>query len=267
LSRTRIENLKRTITEFQRVFNKILNNHVDFTLKQNKENNDPKQKLPMPDEKKRFEKEKSSYFSEGMNILIDKYRKKINNISLTDSNSKHKVFKHWKAIIRGIHNGDYSDKYFNIDTELIPASLISSYDNNSNMLLYYLVHEFILLFKYNQDGFIKTNIANLLVEFIDRIFMRYNTEHLYTNNEIRRFIKILESSRRIKEIQELNEADKPSGIYEEYVDEEEQTEEDIERKIDEEEEQDAIDVDMDEGDMEEGFASRYDQLMDFENSY
>jgi len=264
LSRMRVDNIKRTITEFQRVFNKILNNHVDFTLQQNKEK---EQTTQLPDEKKKFEKEKSSYFSEGMNIIIDKYRKKINNISLTDSNSKHKVFKHWKAIIKGINNNDYSDKYFNIDTELIPSSMVSSYDSNSNMLLYYLVHEFIQLFKYNQDGFVKTNIANMLVEFIERIFTRYNTEHLYTNNEIRRFIKILDSSRHIREIQELNDSEKPTGIYEEYVDEEEQTEEDIERKIDDEEEQDAIDVDMDTADMEEGVESRYDYLMDFENSY
>ena len=133
------------------------------------------------------------------------------------------------------------------------------------MLLYYIIHEFTLLLKLN-EGYMKSNICNFLVEFIDRIFFRYNTENLYINNDIKRFMYILKSVGFLKENEEEIKSE-TQGFYEEYVEDEEETEDTQENKIDEEEEQDAIDMDVDVGDMEEGFASTYDNLVEFQESY
>jgi hypothetical protein len=150
---------------------------------------------------------------------------------------------------------------------LLEADNISRYDPQSNMLLYYLIHEFSLLLKYSQDGFIRTNVCNFLVEFIERIFFRYNTEHLYINNDINRFIYILNSVGFLKEVEEENQTE-TQGFYEEYVDmDEAPTQKDLDDLIDEEEEREALDLDMDPGELEEGVASAYDRQSDFDAVY
>ncbi len=258
ISRIRIDNLKRTILEFQRIFNRILNNYT-LEKKVTETENITKNQNPT------FEKEITNYFSEKMNQLVDKYKKKLKNISVKEKSGKHQVFKHWKGINRGIFVENFDDKYFNFDSELLEADNISRYDANSNMILYYIIHEFTMLLKLN-EGYMKSNICNFLVEFIDRIFFRYNTENLYINNDIKRFMYILKSVGFLKENEEEIKSE-TQGFYEEYVEDEDETEDTIEIKIDEEEELDAIDMDVDIGDMEEGFASTYDNLMEFEESY
>ena len=123
------------------------------------------------------------------------------------------------------------------------------------------------LIKFNPDGYIRTNICNFIVEFIDRIFFQFNTEHLQINNDIRKFTYIIKSVGFLREVEEQTKTEgQPEGIYEEYVDEE-VTDEDVEKRIDEEEEFDARDIDMDPEDVEENAASAYDQFIDFEGSY
>jgi hypothetical protein len=214
-----------------------------------------------------YEKEITNYFSEKMNSLVEKYVKKLRNINLTEKNGKHKVFKHWKAINRGIFVDTFDDAYFNFDSDLIEADTVSRYDNQSNKLLFYIVNEFTELLRFNQNGFMKINICNFLIEFIDRIFFRYNTEHLHINNDIQRFIYILNSVGFLKETFEQSNLE-TQGFYEEYVDmDEEPTEEDIEKQIDEDEEADALDVDMDMGDMEEGVPSGYDRQAEIDMTF
>ena len=260
ISRVRIDNLKKTILEFQRIFNRILNGYVE-----------PEREKPVqePEHPVKFvyEKEITNYFSEKMNSLVEKYSKKLRNINITEKNGKHKVFKHWKAINRGIFVDTFDDAYFNFESDLIEADTVSRYDNQSNKLLFYIVNEFTELLRYNQNSFMKINICNFLIEFIDRIFFRYNTEHLHINNDIQRFIYILNSVGFLKETVEQSNLE-TQGFYEEYVDmDEEPTEEDIEKQIDEDEEADALDVDMDAGDMEEGVPSGYDRQAEIDMSF
>jgi hypothetical protein len=296
VSKIRIDNLKNTIYEFQRVFNRILNGysetsdgekthsqktydqktHGQKTNDQKTYNNKIKgqkiqgqkiqgQKVP-GNEKPAYEKVITNYFSEKMNSLVERYKKKLRNVTMKERSGKHKVFKHWKAINRGVYVDTFEDKYFNFDSNLIKTDNISRYDAQSNSILYYIVHEFTALLKYNQDGFMKTNICNFLVEFIDKIFFMYNTEHLYINNDIKRFMYVLNSMGFLKEAEEYT-APQTDGFYEEYVDEEEPTEEDQERRVDDEEEQDALDVDMDQEDREERVENDYDRLTEWEQSY
>jgi hypothetical protein len=162
---------------------------------------------------------------------------------------------------------NFDDSYFNFDSDLIEANNVSRYDQQSNKILFYLVHEFSALLKYNQDGFIKSNISNFLVEFIDRIFFRYNTELLHINNDIKRFMYVLHSDGFLKHTEEQTKLE-TDGFYEEYVDmDEEPTEEDIEKRVDDEEEADALDVDMDVEDMEEGVPSGYDRQAEIDLDY
>lgn len=264
ISRIRIDNLKKTILEFQRIFNRILNGYIERTEREKNQDNDHH-----INDKPGYKKEITNYFSDRMNSLVEKYKKKLKNITIKENNGKHRIFKHWKAITRGIYVDNFDDRYFNFDSDLIEADNVSRYDQQSNKILFYLVHEFSTLLKYNQDGFMKTHVCNFLVEFIDRIFFRYNTEHLHINNDIKRFMYVLNSVGFLKETVEQTKLETTEGFYEEYVDmDEEPTEEDIEKQVDDEEEADALDVDMDMGDMEEGVPSGYDHQaeidLDFE---
>lgn len=259
ISRVRIDNLRRTIMEFQRLFNRIVNG---FTDRMEEKTHD------VEFTNKNYEQKKTYLFSERMNTLVDKYKNKLRDINMSGTNGKHKVFKHWKAITRGIHVDNFDDKYFNFDSDLIESDNISRYDDQSNKLLYYLIHEFTSLLKYNQDGFMKSNVCNFLVEFIDRIFFRYNTEYLRVNNDINRFMYILSSVGFLKETEDQTQTETTQGIYEEYVDMEgEPAEEDLEALIDDEEEKEAMDLDMDAADLEEGVASAYDHQVDIESGF
>ena len=253
ISRNRIDNLKQIILEFQRIFNRIINGYVDPAVVDKTYDHDIKP------ERSGYEKDIPNYFAEKLNSLVDKYKKKLKNTKIKDDNNKHRVFKHWKGVTRGIYVEDFNDKYFNFDSDLVEAENISRYDSRSNMLLYYLIHEFSILLKYNKDGFIRTNVCNFLVEFIDRIFFKYNTDHLHVNNDIKRFMYVINSAGFLKETEEYVKTENTEGFYEEYVDmDEEPTEDDIERKIDEDEEQEALDLDLDYGDIEEGFQSAFE---------
>lgn len=265
VSGIRIDNLKRTILEFQRLFNRILNGYVTPSFEKEKGISFDKDGEPF--KQQNFERENPNFFSERMNVLVDKYKKKLKNINISEKSGKHAVFKHWKGITRGIFVDDFSDKYFNFDSNLIESENISKFDGQSNQLLFYMIHEFTSLLQLNTDIYMKSNICNFLVEFIDRVFFRYNTEHLYINNDIKRFMFILDSEGFLKENEE-NVQTETQGFYEEYVDvDEENPEEAAEAQLDLDEEQDAMDVDMEPGDFEEGVMSEYDRLMEWENSF
>jgi hypothetical protein len=260
ISRIRIDNLKQTILEFQRIFNRIINGYVEIKDK----NSD----TSLYENKSFYEPEITDYFANKLNSLVDRYRKKLKNVATKDANNKHGVFKYWKGIVNGIFVENFDDKYFNFDSDLIEADNISRYDSQSNLLLYYIIHEFTNLLNYNNENFMKTNICNMLVEFIDRIFTKYNTENLHVNNDIKKFMYVLHSIGYLKETEEQTKTETPQGFYEEYVDiDEEPNEEDVERKIDDEEEQEAIDVDMDEEDIDEGFVSQTDRQAEVDEKY
>ena len=261
ISRLRIENLKKTLLEFQRIFNKIIYDCIDV-----KERNlDQDDKIP---NRFGYEKEITNYFSDKMNSLVDKYIKKLKNMRIKNKSNKHPVFKHWKSIARGMYAENFTDTYFNFESDLIGVDNISRYDTQSNLILYYIIHEFSMLIKYNNEGFMRTNICNFIVEFIDRIFFRYNTDHLHINNDIKRFLYMLSSTGYLRETEEQLKENVPQGFYEEYVDtDEEPTVDDIEKQIDNDEEQDALDLDMDADDIEEGAASSYDHQADIDMDF
>lgn len=207
----RLNNLKRTILEFQRIFNSILN-----------------KKLYEIDDKE------ENYFSNKLNIIINKYINKFTNIRLTNKDGKGKIFKHWKGISNGIYIDKFKDININSESGYIYANDVNKYDEKSNIILYYIVEQLTNLIEYNKDSFIKTNLVSFIVEFINACYDRYNDDYIHHDPEINKFIYILKSTHYLKE------------IYDTQTETDSDTElsiEEIEENIDIKETQDSIDID------------------------
>ena len=241
ISNIRLDNLKNCLTELQRTLNRILNGTVKPIITQGlKYDND-------------------NYFSDIMNNIVSKYYKKLNKSKIRDSNNKHKIFKHWNAIIQGLYTNITVELDIN---KLLDTNVICKYDNAANNLLYYIINELTLFLKYNEDGYTQTNICNFIIDFFDKLFYRYNTEEIDNDNNIIRFKYVLQSINYMKDVSSFIGDDVPVGVYDEYVTPEEVTEEMLEKQIDDDEENEALDLDLSTEDLEEGFASTHDRLIE-----
>jgi hypothetical protein len=233
---SRLENLKRTVIEFQRVFNNILNNK-DVSKGKNDNKNISEH----------------NYFSNKLNTIIDKYKNRFSNIKLTNKKGTGKIFKHWKAISNGLVISNFENNNIDNESQYINATEINRYDETSNIMLFYIIEQFTNLLDYNENSFIKTNIANFIIEFIDSVYNRYNNEYIYLNSDIIKFIYTLNSHGYLKDFYD----NKTIDIQD---DNDKLTEEEIENNLDIKESLDAIDVDMSVEDMEENMSSMYDKL-------
>lgn len=230
LVRTRIFNLKKVIYEFQRFLYRIKNGYVtEIKKKEKTEENEDK------------EDEEEYNFIE---IVTNKYYKKLVNMNLYDNSKEHKVFKHWKAIATQIFT-DVTDVDINIsiDTKIIDSEIINNYDYNGNLLLFYIVSEMTKLLKYNQNKIIKTNMIDFFIEFINIMFDMFNVESKLNNHDIKRFIMSLRSSIYIQDLENIITGH-TEGIYQEYKDvDDKESEETNEEEEDAREEADALDID------------------------
>jgi hypothetical protein len=220
ITRLRILNLKNTITNFQRFIQRIMNNYSE-------------QKYD----------EEQMYFRNKFNLLIEKHRKKMQGIKITNENNKHQIFKHWKAVKNGIFVESLDFNYEYNKNIIINIEELNSIDKSGNIILFYILSEFSKLLKYNNQKTIKIVISNFLIDFINMSFDLFNEEKLFDNIEIKRFNYIILSKNYLEVIESYG-ADNIQGIYGEYSDPaQELTEDEIEAKIDKDEEQDALDVD------------------------
>lgn len=248
LIRNRIHNLKKIIYEFQRFFNRIINNYVKPDVKRDN-TNDPKDKFFEEEEKNQIE------------LLTLKYSKKLNNITLVDETKEHRVFKHWKAIEANIYADSMDDITINIDAEskLLNVEDINNYDNNGNILLFYIVSEMNKLLTYNTNKLVKANITNFYLDFINTLFDMFNEEIRVNNFDIRKFIFTLKSGFYMADF-EAEFKGETTGIYEEYVDPDaKESDEQKELNDDDREEAEALDIDLEPGDeMEIGDNGNYE---------
>lgn len=221
LIKQRILNLKKVIAEFQRVFFKILNNSVEQS-----------------------NEEISDFLSNKLNAFIEKQKKKLSNINIFDNNGKHMVFKHWKGIVRGVYPQEVSELNQDFDKmKTINNDQLNKIDNEGNIILFFITHELSKLIKYNANNFVKNSTAEFVVDFINNVFDLFNNEKIISNYDIKKFKYLLESVTFVQEVAQHNDSSDIKGIYEEYVDNnEELSDEDKEALIDIEEEQDAIDM-------------------------
>lgn len=242
LTRERISNLKKVIYEFQRTFFKILNTFTEQNTEENQE-----------------------YFSNNLNLFIEKYKKSLTNINIFDNKGNHMVFKHWKGIVRGIYVDESMDTKYDISKQkTINNEEINKIDENGNMILYFIVSEFSKLLKYNSNKFSKLPTAEFIVEFITNVFDLFNNEKIVTNLDVKRFSYILASVTYIQSILEKTGTDETEGIYAEYQDtDQEITQEEKENITDLEEEREALDVeDPEDYNNESGFDHYQDNAVE-----
>lgn len=247
LVRERILNLKKVIYEFQRTFFKILNN---FAEQQTEEN--------------------SEYFSNKLNAFIEKQKKNLANINIFDSKGNHMVFKHWKGIVRGIYANEVTEsKHDLLDHKTINNEEINKLDENGNMILFFIVTEFVKLLKYNSTKYSKLPVAEFIVEFISNVFELFNNEKIVTNLDVKRFSYVLSTVTYIQSISEKG-SDEIEGFYDEHQHqdgEQEISQEERDNKLDIEEEQEALDVEETEDNFESGFDSVQDNAVEVPYSY
>lgn len=232
--RSRLSNLKKVIYEFQRFLFRIKNNYnVDS---KNKDNLDLDKKNGLDEDEINI-----------IEVITNKYSKKLLNMNVYDNNRKHKIFKHWKAVVSQLQADDLSDINFNIDIDahLLNSEDINKYDYNGNLLLFYIITEINKLINFNSNKVLKSNIINFLIEFINIMFDMFNIESRMHNQEIKRFIMSLNSSLYLLDNENLISGESV-GIYQEYKDvDDKDNPDDIENNIDDMEEADALDIDND----------------------
>lgn len=259
LCHARMENIKKTINNFQRILTKIINGYTPRTDSTKDNSTATSNRLLLLKDNINFR-----YFAEKLDGLMDRYSSKLRTISIADNKSKHRIFKHWKAVFEGIRavHTNMDDIHIDNDTTYYSAKQISSYDIGGNMLLFYFVDELNHLMDYNLAGINRTNMTNFIIEFINRMFEYHSNDAVHTDKDIRKFHYFLHSDGFAREIAEG--AVSKSGVYEEMDDPDGEilTEEDIEKKIDLDEEMEAMDMDMEE--FEEGFASAFDRQNEFD---
>jgi hypothetical protein len=240
LIRTRIQNLKKTITEFQSLIFRMLNNYAEPI----NENDD------------------TDYFANKLNKLIDKHKKKLMSMTLADGNNNHQIFKHWKGVYRGILPKPMNKDDLTVDFtkyKLINAETVNQLDESGNLILYFIVTEIHKLLKYNTNKFTKADISYFIIDFINIVFDMFNEEKLINNIDIKRFIYMLKSSTYVGEVEEKSGLKSTEGIYNEFVDPDETEPEKTEIEEELREENDALDLDV-----EIDYINEYDKGIDWE---
>jgi hypothetical protein len=225
--KNRTHNLKNILTTLKTSFQKIINNN-------NKQ-------ISLHDE--------TQYFSNIYALFIEKYKNKMNNIKF--DYEKHNVFKHWKGIVRGCN--DYKEHILKFDKiMMIDCDDLITDDENGNIILFYIFSELTQLLKINTNKIMKTTISNFIIDFVNFAFDSYNTENDLNNIDIKRFNYVVSSEMYLDVGTDI--------IVEEVYNEVKMTDElseEMEQKIDEIEEMDAIDMEENEDSdaMSDGYES------------
>ena len=221
--RARIHNLKKSITDIQRFLYKI------------KYGYEPKDDLS---------KDNSE------NVLLEKFSKKLENMKFSDNNKKNKVFKRWKIPFYNLYFQNLENKTVNlsIDSKYLSFEDFSMYDYHGNLVLFYLIQELEKLIEFNSDRYIKTNITYFIIDIINHLFSLFNKEDELTNFEIQRFNYILNSYSYVHDVEEKGHGieGEIEGFYGEYTEEGDgMAEEDMEKREDDIEEAQAMDIEGD----------------------
>ena len=197
IMRTRLINLKKTLYEFQRLFYRIMNNYTspsDTTLYDN------------------------SFFANKYNKIFTTHKKKISKISTFDEKGQHQILKHWKGIYSGVNIQPFDITTINVDFQTYKILNISLLTSNPELALFYIIGEFTKLLTYNKNNFIKIDISNFIIEFINNMDETFNTEKMHNNLELKKFNYISKSMFYLDNTSQSISVDSTQGIYEEYVD-------------------------------------------------
>jgi hypothetical protein len=173
---------------------------------------------------------------------LDYFMKKLTKFETRDKNGKNRIFKHWNDLTNSLYYKENHETInFNINDFYITNYELAKYDYHGNLLLYYIINELNKLLDYNENKFIKNDIALLIVKMIDDSFMKYDNGEKLQNKDIRRFKYILESKIYVDDIQEQG-AQLQNELEEGSYEDDEKRQEEL---LDAQEENDALDIDID----------------------
>lgn len=240
--RDRLINLKKTIYEFQKTLFKILNNYNESVITD----------------------DETEYFSNKFIELIQNHKKNIFDIKIANDKNEHIIFKHWKGVDRGIFMKDLQEVKYNFDEQsIINVYDLNKLDQHGNIILYFIITEFTKLLNYNSNKIAKMSICYFIFDFIDLMFNLFNTDALTNNINIKWFTYILSSNMHINEMIEKTGVRETEGIYSEYREEmtQEEKEKFADKKYDDKEEQDALDLES-----EYNYEGEYENGQNFEPS-
>ena len=150
----------------------------------------------------------------------------------------------WENIITKMNIKDYRFNT-NIDhtSKIMDADEILKFDNNGNMLLYYIINELSKLLDFNKNKYIRNNLTVLIIETVNYLFNIFNIESIQSNLSVKRLEYILSG---LVFAEDLENVLTEFGMDDEITDEvpiENPTEEDMEDKEDAREEDEALDID------------------------
>lgn len=218
ISRNRIKNLKKVITDFQRFINRI---KYDFEI--------------VNVEEKLIEIEN----------ITSNYKEMLKDMKNTTESGE--TFDKWNTLkyqvnfrnIKDVVNLSLESQYFFVED-------ISKYDYHGNLILFYIINELTQLININKNSVLKVNVTKFILDIINRSHDMFNKEFINNNFEIKRFNYILTSNIYSYDFEKegFGLSGETSGIYEEYVDENDAiSKETIDSIEDDIEEADAIDID------------------------
>ncbi len=250
--RERNDLLKNTIYRFQRVLFRIVNN---FFIKKNvkeQQYNQYNKDAPKINEE-------LDYFTNKYENLVEKYGKKLSNLSLVSQSGSHLVFKHWKNLA---DNLNIKVKDIDNNTNIINYEKINKFDHSNNLLLFYFINELNKLYKYNTNKTVKINITSMIIEYINLNYFVYNEDITKNDKDFKRFWYIINSQLYLDEIKD--KVGETEGIYEEAVDPDKKalTDEEQSALDDAKEEDDALDVEGNELDYEAGYERNLERSFD-----
>ena len=204
------------------------------------------------------------------NELVNKYNKILADVKFGDDNN---AFDEWNDlrnlfVYQPIKWSETSERpsesmYINSDT-------INYYDISSNLMVYYLINELIMIIDSNPDKITKTNICQLYVEVILYIYNIYNMDSYKNSLELNRFMYILNGSIYMVDILKKGQGLVQSKELEEHLDDDrpdiivtgEPTEEQLDEIDDLKEEAEALDVEGDYYEDDEDNASAQEDYND-----
>jgi hypothetical protein len=225
--RNRIDNLKKIIYDIQRIIYRIKYGYEAKTLV--------------------YVEHESAYVD-----IVEKYKSKITKFVTRDVKNKQKMFKNWdvvkydmvfKKLTKETINIDINSKWISIDD-------INLYDVVGNSIMYYIIEELVKLLSYNNNKFIKTNIAYMIIDIINEEHRLFNIDNRTTTFDLKRFGYYLNSHTYMYDSEDKGHGLKgvTEGFYEELVEEsiDAKTEKQNKKQRDDDiEEASAFDIDND----------------------
>lgn len=214
ISKNRITNLKKTITDVQKFIYRIKYNYEAIV--------DPNELYDTS--------------------FINRYKNKLTTLKV--KNDKNKFFDDWETMKYNIFFKDLSNKTINVDLEenYFNVDDIINYDSSGNMILYYIVDEMAKLIDINEQSFTKNLITFVIIDIIDVLHGIFNKEYEFKTFDLKKFKYMLQSNMIVDDVKDDYETE---GIYgEQKIETKGETDEDIDESLySDAEEADALDID------------------------